>query len=591
MDSHGLAVCCHFHSLTAVFFMHSLLARVRTPALAIFVLGFLSALPLFVVQLRLLWGMEYLRFFPLAWLAFLFFVIRVPKIGFAAHPVRRVVAIVLAVLATAVSLVSGLIISSNLAQLAILLYVCSGTLLWLGIVPWTRLVAFWSLLWVTWPLPGGVYGRLLQQLQTLAVFTASNILDTFGVIHFATAEYLDLRSRRIEMESLSGSYDSVYTLFFLALLLCICLRRPLLLTLAVLAAVPIVSWLGTIFQVLLAALGGEWLASDWTQGYPLLGLRVGVFLGEMLVLYLISLGLLRVLEPVMVDREEQLRFGIHSLYNRLVIWPMDLEGAVAESEESYFDEPHGETAAAADGPAAWHGPTRAATRDATDPWLQTRWGAGVMAVEGLALACSLAAVLLPAPSSAPLSPLSDAQVQSIAVADTLPSDADAQFVSARVSPNGVDGSERVWVWDYGTELGALRFMATGPTQGFGRPWEQLQRWQVQGAPRRVTKEAWPVYEVDLVGDAGKTAYAWYSAFDMKGESFVPANSFASRLWQRLNGTLIGRLLGVGNIPQTYQTSLFLEANDTISETSKVAQRARCALFTKAVARKTLGTEP
>ncbi len=569
-----------------------LMRLVKTTNLAVFVflLGFLSILPLLITQVNSLWATGYMRFFPLAWLSFLFFVWRVPKLGFAAHPTRRYAAMALSCFGILVSLVAALANSPNLSQLAAILLISGFIQLWLGIAPWTRLAAFSALLWVTWPLPGGIHGKLLEKIQFSAISMASNILDLFNVPHFATSAFIDLRSRRIELELLHGSYDSVYTLLFLTILICIALRRPLFLSSIVILTVPVISWLGSIAQLLLVAWGSEVLASDWLSGVPLVILRSGVFVGECGLVWLIFQGLSSLFEPVMVDRAEQINQGIHGAYNRAIVWPLNFSiTIIQQDEQSYFDD---ELGTGAEVPAPKKpiriGPSRNATRIATDPWMQSRWTYAVLSVALLATLCSFATAFLPPAPEKPLTSYSAAQLQQLATADTLPEDEDLKLVKINTSAAELEGTSHVAEWWFTSDHGAIQFIAAFPTRGFDRSWERIGNWQVQGVPRRIVREDfWPVYEIEFADTTGKRAYGWYSAFDSQGNAYVPT-SWWSRLWTRLPTTILGRIFGLGVPPLSYQTTLFLEANGVISERTKQKYRTKCRKLTQAFSEKTLG---
>jgi hypothetical protein len=240
----------------------------------VLIAGLVGILPLLIEQTGKLWGFPYWRFFPLAWSAFVLYIMLSPKVGMATSPLRRTIALVLSSIGVGIGFVSTIVWSPSFGQLAAILLISGWALLILAVVPWTRVIAFTGFLWITWPIPGGFCTRLLSNIHSRAMSVGSNILDLFGTTHLLNESRLDLRSQQIDLTSLMATYDSVYSLFFLAVIVVVGLHCSLFMSLLILASVPLISWMGTVTQFLIHVWVAE-LATDWTtNGYFLGGMRV-----------------------------------------------------------------------------------------------------------------------------------------------------------------------------------------------------------------------------------------------------------------------------------------------------------------------------
>ena len=309
--------------------------------------------------------------------------------------------------------------------MAALLEITGWLLIYYGIVPWTRLIAVSSLLWVTWPLPGGLNRSFEGRLRNLVIKTTSQILDLFQFSHLATAENIDLKACRINIEAISGGLDSILLVSFFALCVLIYSRRPLLLGVISLASVPLIHWSGQTIYLLFQVIAAETYSSQMLlEGWPLFVVRSCTVFLECLGVVAVIRGWSYLFDQVPVDSAEQAKKGLQGLYNQACLWPMNVVINLSEDEQAYFDDnmetKNRETIRKL--------PRFRLTEASLDPWLASRFYVPCLVVTGLTFVLGLIAWIVPQPTVSRPSLLNAGQIEALVAAN--PFDDSTRFVGA-----------------------------------------------------------------------------------------------------------------------------------------------------------------
>lgn len=545
--------------------------RIQTHLIVL--VGLIGLLPMLVQQAGRLWQLPYMRFFPVAWVVFAFYCYRVPKLGFAADKTRRRVGVASISLGLFFGLLAAVFLSPNMAHFGGNLLITGWVLIWLGIVPWTRLVALTSVLWLAWPLPRNWTGQAVAWIQAKAISSTSHILDLVALPHFAMPTTVDLRSQRLDVSGLASGADSFLSLGMLTLLLLIYTRRPLLIGLAAIFSVPVIGWMGAVVQLLMEAWALESLAENWSSGWQLLTLRCVLFIVQCGLVSLVIYGLSYALEPVAVNSTEQSPNSLQAIYNRLALWPMNPVVSVSEDERDYFADEEQAPHLRAGSPRKL--PKYRETATASDPWLKSKLCWPVYGVSAGAFLLGLLGLFLP-PQESELPPeVIEGRSASISHLADLPLELPPLNSLGGQRLDGVDGVDRERIaWHYSAREGGAQVLLEFPTLGFIKRWQTLgDTWSLTAPPRRIEVvndqgKAWPMFEVAYAGENGALAYGWYSAFDERAEPVVPSQSFAASVGRRLTNTVFNRLVTTQSEPVTYQLELFLQTNQLLAERRK-----------------------
>lgn len=554
--------------------------------------GLASVVPLMMGQVGNLWAVPYWRFFPLAWVAFAVYIFLATKIGVAASPIRRYAAVACSVAGVVFGLLANVVWSPSFGHLACVLLLTGWALLVLATVPWTRVIAFTGFLWISWPLPGGLYAKLWSKIHNQAMATGSNILDLFGTTHLLSGSQIELQSRSLDLTSVAGSYDSLFALLFLALLLVVSLHTSLFMGVIVLASVPVVSWLGEVLQFLIQIWAVESLGESWLEGWPSIGVHTGVFLLECGLLWCIFLGVHQLFEPIFTETPDQVNRTIQNAYNQLVIWPVRLTSSAGAETRDYFDDEQvSPSSERANVPIRVMRPSTAAAKLATDPWQWTRGTIGLVVTACLGLLIGVLTFAIPPRQVKPLPEYSDAQLEQIGEFKQFPeASINAQLVGARVGDYNPDIAWREVRWDLYSERGAVNFAVSLPHRQF-QPFKANEQWTMYRAPKLINEGDWPVYESEFVDEFGRIAYVWYTAFDKQGKSATAESTWIGNLFSRIENSLIGRVLPQAESKQLFMSTLLLESNQPLSLGGKKTHRAACVAYTKAIAERAIGVQP
>ncbi len=536
-----------------------------------FVATAIAVLPLLAMQIRGLWEDPAQRYFPLAWLAVAFYVYRIPKVGFAYSANRRLAGISFGITAAVTAFFAAVFVSPTLGQLALILSFFGWILVYAGIVPWTRLTAISSLLLMTWPLPLGLGGRLHDWLDALIIRTVSHTLDLIDIPHLANTEYFDLKTKRLVLEDIAGGIDSPFILLFFAVVLVIIFRRSLLHGLASLACVPVVYWLAQSSYLLVQIWLLEQNASEYfIAGWPLLVMRAATLVIECLLIWLGSLAVSYLLDPVPVDSAEQASKGFQGAYNRLCLWPMNVIVDSHGEDQSYFDEDLSDVK----NKGLRNLPRFRLTEEADDPWTTSKYFKPVLGVAMTTFVLATISWFLPNPESrtAQTTPWPQERIET--ALSTSPFNDTAVLLDAKIDESDMGTTKLVWAADFGEETGELTVSPAQPR--FASLWRRFRsEGYVLTTPAQrleasvAAEERWPYFQVELVDAIGTPLYYWTTSVGSDGRPYVPQTTITAYILRRLRTSVPGRLLGLQEgPPQLAQIELILDAKRILSERSK-----------------------
>ncbi|WP_168164257.1 exosortase U [Pirellula sp. SH-Sr6A] len=253
--------------------------RIASPIDIVYALILLSLGPMVWLQANSLWNRPHLQFFPLAWLAFGYFLFDRSKGVLGIANSQRQVAAIGVMLVSLVAAVEAVLISSPwLSYVAGVLVIVSWMLLRVTRLGWHQVLGISSLLWITVPLPAGYDNKLIQYLQAQSSYTASMVLDAIGILHVREGNILQLMEKRLFVDEACSGVDSLYALMAISLTLVLWMRQPLSVAIGALCMVPVWASCSNILRLVTIVLSLEWLGLDLSSGTPhtILGLVVFV---------------------------------------------------------------------------------------------------------------------------------------------------------------------------------------------------------------------------------------------------------------------------------------------------------------------------
>lgn len=243
----------------------------------VFAIALLSMTPMLYIQCNSLWERPHLQFFPMAWVAFVYFLYqRMGTPTTAASTVRQFVALGIFAFSLAAAFEAVMISSPWLTYLAGIGVVTSWLLCRGGELKWPHAIGLTSLLWITLPLPAGYDNKLIQYLQSQSSFAASSVLDSMGILHLREGNILQLASKRLFVDEACSGVDSLYALMAISLTIVLWLRQPVTVAGCALLMVPVWASCSNIARLITIVLCFEWLGIDLASGTPhtILGLVV-----------------------------------------------------------------------------------------------------------------------------------------------------------------------------------------------------------------------------------------------------------------------------------------------------------------------------
>lgn len=552
--------------------MHTFFAPTHLQCLA---LG-IAVLPLLALQIQALVSKPSYLFFPIAWTLVATYIYRAPKVGFAYSENRRKTGLGFGITAAILALVAAIFTSPSLAQFGLLIGVFGWMLIYAGIVPWTRLTAVASLMFITWPLPMGLGGRIQTWLANACVLTVSRTLDLLRIPHWPTAEFFDLKAQRLNLEEISGGIDGPMFLWFFALAILIYSRRPLLHGVATLIAVPAIYWMVQSGYLLTQALLVERTSSDYfLVGAPLFLLRLITLSVECLFIWLTSYAVSYLLDPVPVDSAEQAKRGIQGAYNQMCLWPMNVVVDRESEDQAYFDEDL-ETKANQE---LRKLPRYRATEAASDPWEKSRYLRTVLIVAGITFLLGTAALFLPREQTdnRQIARWPQDRIQSVLQDSPFPTS--ISLLDSRSFSKDGDEDQLTWAADLGTETAELVLLPN--RNRFANSWKAFreQGYQLTSPVRRIESQLsndssseateWPFFQAEFVDAIGKPLYHWTTSILPNGEPYAPETNTGGYLLSRIRTSVPARIFGISGGPSTViQIQMTIDAKRIFSERRK-----------------------
>jgi exosortase len=239
----------------------------------------LSLAPMIWIQCNSLWNRPHLQFFPMAWVAFVyFFVQRSGGLKTVTSKPRLAVALGFVLVALAASVEAVLISSPWLSYVAGVLIVIAWMYTRAGNMSWKMALALSSLLWITVPLPAGYDKKMIQYLQSQSSFAASSVIDVLGIPHLREGNVLQLLDKRLFVDEACSGVDSLYALMAISLTLVLLMRQKLVVAICALSMVIVWASCGNILRLVCIVLGLKWLNVDLSEGMPHTILGLCVFL-------------------------------------------------------------------------------------------------------------------------------------------------------------------------------------------------------------------------------------------------------------------------------------------------------------------------
>ena len=425
-----------------------------------------------------------------------------------------------------------------------------------------------------WPFTDGLATRFSLGIERYSRTIASNLLDFWDVKHYLSGSQMDLPNIRLDFSGGELAWDGPLLLMFIALVILVIRRATLLPCLAFLLSVPLLSLVGSTLMILIQVWGSESLGENWSaNGDSHIYLRLGIFCLELMLLWLTYVGVSFLLAPIPADSEQEARRGVAAMFNQVVVWPMAY--VPPDEEVGYYEE---------DDPAAskmTNMPDYVATKNATDPWMDSRWFYPASGFAGLTLLFGVICWFVPSDLIELPEPLGDGTVATL-VAQSVGADLDE--VTFEKSGSVPDSEKNIMTWSYTSAAGPLLLKASLPNSGFVRTWEQdSSELTLLGPPRRrvvvsENGERWPVLECEFRDSGSSLVYAWFTAFEMDSRTpKVPEQTFSAQFRNRLSQTLFGRLFSEKNESVTCMFALELRTSQvktrrTLREISETATK-------------------
>lgn len=294
--------------------------------------------PLVVLQAIHLWERPHFQFFPLAWLAFGYFIYAEGAIGWSTNLWRQWVGVGIWAVGLTAVVVAAFFFSPWIGQAAAILCISGWGLLRLDAVQMFRWLAWTLLLWITLPMPGNLDAEVVNGLQRLSAQSASQLLDLMGVLHLPQGTTLEIRSRQLFVDEACSGIDSLYSLIAISLLMMVWQRRPLVVGLFTLLTVPMWAWLGNVLRLLLIVVLLDRWQIDLSEGWPHTVLGIATFAVSSVCL-LITLGGFAILFERFSGSSMPEERQWHLVYNAIVCFPGKPPTILDETDQYFAVQP------------------------------------------------------------------------------------------------------------------------------------------------------------------------------------------------------------------------------------------------------------
>jgi exosortase len=287
----------------------------------IFLVAVVAMLPLLYIEAQLLWLNRHFQFFPIAHLATLLFLFFHGKTDGRMWPVRYRVGIAVFTLAIILALVSTLLFSPWLAQLAAIVLL-TGWLLLRFLGNKASEIVTWILpLIVCLPLPSGIDGRLVRRIQILSSRSASDLLDVLGLPHLLTGNVITIKSKPLFIDETCSGADSLYALAAVATIIIAFNRLSLISSVLLLISVPLWAWAGNLTRLTVIAIMLDRFEVDLSYGWAHTLLGLLIFAGAFLGLLSMSEMIGQIFKKVPFNPKNTNHSKFNQFYNLLVGWP------------------------------------------------------------------------------------------------------------------------------------------------------------------------------------------------------------------------------------------------------------------------------
>ncbi|MDX1929612.1 MAG: archaeosortase/exosortase family protein [Pirellulaceae bacterium] len=548
--------------------------------------GVVALMPLLVKQCYRLASSPMWWFTPLTLFFFLYLVWRSQYVGVTAHPIRRWTAMGLMMFAALIGVAATIAESANFAHLSLIMLVTGWALIHQGIVPWTRVIACCSVLWVAWPLPLALTERIESRLNREAVSAASGVLDQLGVKHLATATTLDLKTTRLDLSAILGGAGSLPALLFATLVILLFTRHPLLLSLMALGSAVVISWQSSVLMILLQVWTVENSTVNLGSGWMLVATQVAMFVFELMMLMVSLYSISYLFDAVPVDSSRKADKGWHGLFNRAVVWPMNFV-AIQDEGPAYLedDDLEDDLPKKVVSTRARLTPSVTATRNATDPFAsQLRLFYATLACLALTGALAVLGLVFP-PRVVDFRALAQSATQMENVTGA-PDELAGMALIGQLPIGGADESMRAVAWNYSLPGGlaslTLEYPRSGPAVS-----QTLEGWTQADVPRSYTVGGWNMVESEYVNSIGKRGYSWVAAIDRKGSNYSQGG-LVSRSIAKLKRSVLGRALGMSVDDVTYHSRLIVQPSSSLAMQQREEMRTAFASATASIAQTLAG---
>ena len=244
-----------------------------------FLILIVAHLPFLLRDLSTTWGQSHYQFFPFAFIAF-FGLLWSRQHSGNPRPLLIVGLIIvdMLLLFTSVAVRSPWLASFGFWHLLLALAISrkdreTGTsLAYLAFLPFLAI-----------RLPANTDLLIIQRLQDLTSSVASNVLNLIGCLHLRQGNVITLPSRTLLVEEACSGVQSLFTLLFLAVLICCWKRRSPFHAGVVLAGAVFFAGFMNVFRVIAIVLAEHWwqwdLTAGWLHdvvGYVVLGISAGL---------------------------------------------------------------------------------------------------------------------------------------------------------------------------------------------------------------------------------------------------------------------------------------------------------------------------
>lgn len=545
-------------------------------------ISLIALLPLLAMQAGRYWLLPQMWCLPLSLVVIAIYMWRIPKVGYAASKTRRLSGLTLMLAGIALGLLASFLIAPSWAAFSGAL-ICTGwLLLWLGIVPWTRVLALSSLLlfstqpWVGWG------SRVTSWLREQAFHALSGCLDQFGVFHFRNGRLLELPETQLDLGQLFSIANNFFLLVFVTLLMLVWFRSQLLSALLTLATTPLIAWGLETLYLLLVVWQVEAGAVEWLSGGALWGQIAAVVALKVACVVLASRGWVRLFEPLPISPAEASQtLSPQAIYNRVVIWPLRFALPTTDDQTFDPDDEAGPTMTTRALPERW------ATAEASDPWSELRWhpliGSGVL----LTLICGVAALAIDGvqpsqPSEWAATEESLERLEGVLPEGSVVGDVN---VSDFTRQDDEDGRGVTYTWAIALEERGGLLLLRYSTDRYRPLSPQLRQagWRVSEPPRlsqvSLDDQQWPVYNLQLEMDSGVRAHAWSTGVDSLGQPTARAESVADTLRELFEASVVGRLLFEPMASDVVQGHAIIETSEPLAADQRRAVAEMVASLT------------